>query len=44
MAEAVKPRLRQKYESEIVAAMQKQFGYTNINQVPKLDKIVLNMG
>lgn len=37
-------RLKEKYNSEIVAAMQKKFGYKNIMQVPKLDKIVINMG
>ena len=37
-------RLKEKYDSEIVAAMQKKFGYKNVMQVPKLDKIVINMG
>ena len=41
---AEQPRLRVKYESEIVPALEKHFGYQNINQVPKLEKIVLNMG
>ena len=46
MAEAnnVKPRLHKKYEDEIVKAMTEKFGYTNAMQVPKLEKIVLNMG
>lgn len=37
-------RLKEKYNTEIVAAMQKKFGYKNVMQVPKLDKIVINMG
>ena len=37
-------RLREQYENEIVDAMIKKFGYTNVMQVPKIDKIVINMG
>lgn len=37
-------RLKEKYNTEIVAAMQKKFGYKNVMQVPKLEKIVINMG
>jgi len=37
-------RLKAKYEKEVVPALQKEFGYKNINEVPKLDRIVLNMG
>lgn len=37
-------RLREQYENEIREAMTKKFGYTNPMQVPKLDKIVVNMG
>ena len=37
-------RLKEVYNNEIVSAMQKKFGYKNIMQVPKLDKIVINMG
>jgi len=37
-------RLKEKYNAEIVAAMQKKFGYKNVMQVPKLEKIVINMG
>ncbi len=44
MAEKALPRLRQRYETEIVPALMAKFHYTNINQVPKLEKIVLNMG
>ncbi|MFS0737382.1 50S ribosomal protein L5 [Sphingomonas sp. 1P06PA] len=46
MAEAknVKPRLHKMYDETIVKAMTEKFGYTNPMQVPKLTKIVLNMG
>ena len=37
-------RLKSKYQNEIVDAMMKKFGYKNIMEVPKLDKIVVNMG
>jgi large subunit ribosomal protein L5 len=37
-------RLKDRYISEIVPALEQKFGYKNINQVPKLDKIVINMG
>lgn len=37
-------RLLEKYKSEIVPAMMKQFGYTNKMQVPRIEKIVVNMG
>ena len=37
-------RLRDQYMNEIVDAMIKKFGYNNRMQVPKLDKIVVNMG
>jgi len=37
-------RLLEKYRSEIVPAMMKQFGYTNKMQVPRIKKIVVNMG
>ena len=37
-------RLKETYNSEIVAAMKEKFGYKNIMQVPKIDKIVINMG
>lgn len=38
------PRLKEKYASEIIPALTKQFGYTTVMQVPKLAKIVLNQG
>lgn len=37
-------RLKDYYQSEIVAALTKKFGYKNVMEVPKLDKIVINMG
>jgi large subunit ribosomal protein L5 len=37
-------RLRDKYNSEIKDAMVNKFGYKNVMQIPKLDKIVINMG
>ena len=37
-------RLKDQYNSEIVEALTKKFGYKNVMQVPKLDKIVINMG
>ena len=37
-------RLKTVYNDEIVAAMIKKFGYKNVMEVPKLDKIVINMG
>ena len=37
-------RLREIYENEIVEAMNKKFGYKNTMQVPKMEKIVINMG
>ena len=37
-------RLREKYRSEVVPALMRDQGYTNVLQVPRLEKIVLNMG
>ena len=37
-------RLQDRYEKEIIPAMMEKFGYTNIMQVPRLEKIVINMG
>ena len=37
-------RLRDQYQNEIVDALMKKFGYKNVMQVPKIDKIVVNMG
>ena len=46
MAEAqnAKPRMRQMYDDTIIKAMTEKFGYKNVMEVPRLDKIVLNMG
>ncbi|MCW2942879.1 MAG: ribosomal protein [Actinomycetia bacterium] len=38
------PRLKLRYRAEITKAMQEQFGYTNVMQIPGLTKIVVNMG
>src|ERR1043165_588995 len=43
-AQAVAPRFIAKYAKEVVPALTKQFGYKNPNQVPKIEKIVINMG
>jgi large subunit ribosomal protein L5 len=40
----ITPRLKQRYAAEIAPALQKEFGFTNVNQVPRLTKIVVNMG
>ncbi len=37
-------RLRETYQNEIVGALMKKFGYKNVMQVPKLEKVVINMG
>lgn len=38
------PRLSEKYKNEIVPAMMKEFDYSNIMQVPKIQKVVVNVG
>ena len=38
------PRLKEKYNSEVIPNLQKKLGYSNIMQVPKLQKICLNQG
>jgi large subunit ribosomal protein L5 len=38
------PRLLERYRNEIVPKLKQEFGYRNVHQVPKLDKIVVNMG
>lgn len=40
----MKPRLQQQYEAEIAKAMTEKFGYKNVHEIPKLQKIVINMG
>ncbi len=44
MSESITPRLLKKYTEEVVPALQKEFGYKNPMQVPRLTKIVVNMG
>ena len=44
MADKYTPRMRAKYDEEIVKAMTEKFGYTNRLQVPRIEKITLNMG
>ncbi|MBW8754027.1 MAG: 50S ribosomal protein L5 [Sphingomonadales bacterium] len=43
-ADAYTPRMRQKYDDQIVAAMTEKFGYKNRMEVPRIEKITLNMG
>jgi large subunit ribosomal protein L5 len=40
----VSPRLKERYRTEIVPALKERFGYGNVHQVPRLEKVVLNMG
>jgi large subunit ribosomal protein L5 len=44
MSEAKANRLRERYVTDVVPALSKEFGYTNIMAVPKISKIVVNMG
>ena len=43
-APAVKPRLKTRYDDEIRAALQQQFGFANVMQIPGVVKVVVNMG
>jgi len=38
------PRLKERYREEVVSALVKEFGYENVMQAPRLEKIVLNVG
>ncbi len=38
------PRLKEKYKREVVPALMKEFGYRNVMEVPRLEKIVVNVG
>jgi large subunit ribosomal protein L5 len=38
------PRLAQQYQDEVRPALKKEFGYQNVMQVPKIEKVVLNIG
>jgi large subunit ribosomal protein L5 len=37
-------RLKEKYQKEVIPALKKEFGYTNVMAVPKIEKVVVNMG
>ena len=37
-------RLEEKYKKEVAPALMEKFGYKNIMEIPRLDKIVINMG
>ena len=37
-------RIKEKYQNEAVPALQQKFGYKNVNEIPRLSKIVINMG
>src|SRR5947199_1641003 len=43
-AERVRPRLKERYRTEIAPALREEFGYANVMQVPRLTKITVNMG
>jgi large subunit ribosomal protein L5 len=38
------PRLKEQYRDEMIAALTEEFGYQNVMQVPKVEKVVVNMG
>src|SRR5829696_6618972 len=42
--QAVPPRLKERYEAEIKPSLQEQFGYKTVMEVPRVEKITLNMG
>ena len=44
MAEKYTPRLKTKFEADIAKAMQAKFGYKNVMEIPRIEKITLNMG
>ena len=44
MAENYVPRMKQRFDAEIVKAMTEKFGYKNHMEVPKIEKITINMG
>ena len=44
MADKYVPRLREKYDEQIAKAMTDKFGYKNVMEIPKIEKITLNMG
>ncbi len=38
------PRLKERYLAEVMPALKQRFGYQNVNQIPRINKIVINMG
>lgn len=44
MSEEYQPRLRAQYDTKVVEALKQRFNYTNAMQVPRLQRIVINMG
>ena len=44
MADGYTPRLRKQYDDVIAKAMTEKFGYKNALEIPRIEKIVLNMG
>jgi large subunit ribosomal protein L5 len=44
MSEQKVPRLKTKYHAEVVPAMKQEFAYSNVMQVPRLEKVVINFG
>ena len=44
MADTNIPRMKAKYDTEVAKAMTEKFGYTNVMEVPRIEKITLNMG
>ena len=43
MSENTKPRLRQRYQDEVIAKLKGEFNYGNVMEVPRLEKIVINI-
>src|SRR3990172_8511070 len=43
-SEGMPPRLKERYGEEVAPALMKEFGYQNVMQVPRLQKIVVNIG
>lgn len=44
MPEIPVPRLKERYQKEVVPALMKEFGYRNVMQVPRIEKVVINVG
>ena len=43
-SESAPPRLRQQYQDTIAPKLQEEFGYKNVNQIPRVEKVVVNVG